>query len=329
MGKISDIAQKANVSKSTVSNALSGRRYVSADLKKRVFDVAKELNYGKTYDEKQFTNTEKVIGLSLNKEEYTYNEFEQEVIKGMLTVCNKHNYSLLIKNRRAQNVKQQYPTDGEVILNPNIEDNYKGQFPYVWIGTPPLKERHQIPYVDNDNEMIGYMITTYLIEKGHRKICFFNSPSDKTVSVSRKVGYQQALTEYNLMQEKSLHYHFGQGNSSYEDVYEKTIELLSNDSSIDAIIVDSDVLAKAIYEACKTLNISIPVHLSVIAIYTDEKYSEQLTPGLSRVNLNPYLLGVEATRLLLSMTGYEKTTGGGAMVPVNIIEKKSVKNRKG
>ncbi len=41
---IKDVAQKAGVVKSTVSNVLTGRKFVSETLKKKVLDACRELN---------------------------------------------------------------------------------------------------------------------------------------------------------------------------------------------------------------------------------------------------------------------------------------------
>ena len=45
MATIKDVAKRAGVSISTVSNVMNGSKYVSDELKKRVADAISELNY--------------------------------------------------------------------------------------------------------------------------------------------------------------------------------------------------------------------------------------------------------------------------------------------
>ena len=45
MISINDVARKVGVAKSTVSNALTGKKYVSPELKEKVLKACKELDY--------------------------------------------------------------------------------------------------------------------------------------------------------------------------------------------------------------------------------------------------------------------------------------------
>ena len=43
--KIKDVAERAGVAKSTVSNALTGNKYVSEELKQKILKICEEMNY--------------------------------------------------------------------------------------------------------------------------------------------------------------------------------------------------------------------------------------------------------------------------------------------
>lgn len=332
MGTIDEIAKAAQVSKSTVSNVLNGRTHVSERLRKRVLEASKALNVSQSTEKnEQSQEGNKVIGITLNIEgERLYSIFEQNLLRGILTVCDKHEYYLLVKTHSLKNIRHNaFKLDGEIILNPENDSLFYGSSPHVWIGTPPLKERERIPYVDNDNELIGYTVTEYLIERGHKRIAFINSQTSKTVSHSRKHGYEQALIDYKLENRESLHFFLESEETYYQQVYEQTMELLEDTVPLDAMIVNSDLMAQAVYQACEDLKKSIPHDLSVIAIYADSQSSETFDPPLTTVELNEYQLGIESAKLLLSIVGYEKTSGGGAIVPTSIIEKESVRRIEG
>jgi DNA-binding LacI/PurR family transcriptional regulator len=334
LGQISEIAQLAQVSNSTVSNVLNGRKNVSERLRKRVLDAAKQLDHPeRSHEEAHEPKEGKVISVLFNIEgERLYSEFEQNLLRGMMTVCDKHRYYLLVKTNDFSSKKRaSFPIDGEIILNPRNDELYKDSLPHVWIGTPPLKERDRIPYVDNDNELIGYSMTEYLINKGHKKIAFINSPGHKTVSHSRKRGYIQAMEDYKeITNEEPLHFFLKSEEEYYDFVYQKTIDCLKDKNGpIEAMIVNSDLMAQAVYDACEDSQKKIPDDLSVMAIYADNQSSDSFSPPLTTVELNEYQLGLESAKLLLSIIGYEKTSGGGAIVPTSIIEKESVRTIEG
>lgn len=328
MGKLDDIAKEAQVSKSTVSNVLNGKSQVSERLRKRVLKVARALD---TSQAANVIENTKIIGVSLNIEGgLVYSSFEQNLMRGILNICDKHEYYLLVKtNSLKKNRENILDMDGEIILNPGEDNYFSGHSHHVWIGTPPLKERERTLYVDNDNELIGYTVTEYLIKRGHKRIAFINSESVKTVSHSRKSGYEQALAEYEVLNKECLHFFLESEEMGYHQVYTQTTLLLKESTPIDAIIVNSVSMAKAVYQACNDTGKSIPEDLSVIAIYADNQSSAEFYPPLTTVNLNEYELGLEAAKLLLSIVGYEKTSGGGAIIPTTIIEKESVKSVQG
>ena len=49
MVTISDIAEKAGVAKSTVSNALTGKKFVSEPLKQRILQICEEMNFSPNF----------------------------------------------------------------------------------------------------------------------------------------------------------------------------------------------------------------------------------------------------------------------------------------
>lgn len=332
MSIMEEIAKETNVSKSTVSNVFQKRGNVSKKLQNKVYYAAKELNHIDDDSDCRESNESKIVSFFFNMDKHdTHSDFEKSLLNGILSICNKHDYFLLVSTTNSLNLSNtKLDVDGSILLNPDNTSVQKGHHPYVWVGTPPLSERGRIPYVDNDNELIGYTVTDHLITNGHKNIVYINSPVEKTVSEIRKQGFEKAISLNNLIKNKSRHFYTDSNENYFDQAYEIAATLLSQEiNRPDAFIVNSDLMAKAVYEVCEKKNLKIPNDVSVIAIYAEDKSCETFEPKLTSINLNEYQLGVEAGKLLLSIIGYEKTSGGGSIIPTNINLRGSVKNNKG
>ena len=70
MVTITDIAQRAGVAKSTVSNALTGKKYVSEELKQKILDICDEMNYSPNFYASRLSgNRTNIISLFLEESE--------------------------------------------------------------------------------------------------------------------------------------------------------------------------------------------------------------------------------------------------------------------
>lgn len=94
MASIKDVANKAGVSISTVSNVINGSRYVSSELSVKVHNAIKELNYETDLIARSLKNSKTmtigVIITSLSR------IFIPQVINGMQKCAEERGYHLLI-----------------------------------------------------------------------------------------------------------------------------------------------------------------------------------------------------------------------------------------
>nr|WP_275265767.1 LacI family DNA-binding transcriptional regulator [Bacillus velezensis] len=94
MTNITEIAKKANVSRTTVSRVLNNHPYVKPEKRDAVLKAMKELNYVPNFNainlSRGKTNVFGVIVPKIN------HPFFSKLIAGIGEECNKHNYSLLV-----------------------------------------------------------------------------------------------------------------------------------------------------------------------------------------------------------------------------------------
>ena len=94
---IIDVAKHAGVAKSTVSNVLSGKKFVSEKLKQRVLQACEELDYHPNFYASALSSKKtNIIALLLESSE----NIEQKMYKNLVTACIKeasiYNYALLV-----------------------------------------------------------------------------------------------------------------------------------------------------------------------------------------------------------------------------------------
>lgn len=297
LATIKDVAELANVSKSTVSNVFSKKKYISPELTEKVLAAAKELDFHSNYFAKTLaTKQSKIIGISIQTDEQFHSNFQQNIIRGILSECAKSGYYLLIEPTGI--IKEDYlPLDGIIILDPKEKMVIPSQIPHVWVGLPPEVERKNVSYINNDNYKLGQELTHILLEN-HSRIAFLNSYASTTVAPERYAGYLSVY--HSKFPDEEFHYYCPENQNTQDFAYHKAKELLQRDDPPTAFILDSDLMAQSLYHLASELSLTIPKDLAIIAIYSSFNASNIFTPTLTTVNLHEYQLGKEAAKLLIS-----------------------------
>ena len=213
--KIGDVAQHAGVSKSTVSQYLSGRyEYMSKDTKARIESAIEDLNYIPNAIARSLkTNKTKTIGAIVRDISGFYTS---RALRGMDDFCKSEDYNVIIYNtdfdptmeaRALQNLRQ-LGVDGIIIAssgmnNDLIDELHNNDYPIV---------QFQLEYdecntsiVVTDYEKAAYDATEYLIELGHQRICFLSQNFKNVKSRNeRYLGYSSALKKHKIDLDEQL-----------------------------------------------------------------------------------------------------------------------------
>ena len=316
MATIKDVAEKANVSKGTVSNYYSQKRAVSEDTQKRIIRAAEELKYTPNHIARSLV-TKQTMTISLNipfSENLAFSSFHTNLISGVITEAAKQNYRILIDTLSQEDLDLPHVSrdamDGVILLNPRKVDSrieYLNKFniPYVVIGQPSDIYMADAVYVDNNNFDIVHHIVTELITKGHERILFLNASPAMTVSKVREEGLYKAFEDKGLsaehvqivykhdMKEDSSEYGFDQINEHFT----------TQQQPCTAVIADMDKVALGASNALKNKGFQIPEDVSVVALSDDLVLSKDFDPLLSTVDMRSVDLGSESVKLLFSKIG--------------------------
>ncbi len=201
---INDVAKKCGVAKSTVSNALTGKKYVSPELTQKIRAACKELDFQPNFYASTLSRGEtNIIALVLEEDSTVkFRGFYADLIVSCLRTAAARGRHLLVYSGldRSSVVtmlkRDKAPIDGAIVMTPLVDDARilqleKQRIPCVIIGRPA--EDLHISYVDINNiKMVGD-VADRLYAQGCRRFCLINSESSKTISIDRARGFSHVL----------------------------------------------------------------------------------------------------------------------------------------
>jgi LacI family transcriptional regulator len=313
---LSEIAQRACVSVSTVSRVLNGYPYVSEATRETVARIASELGIpvaaihkperfravwlggmGGAEDE-DVSSSGTVVGT----------EFARLVLNGAEAVLKPHGISTSLTNTLSryealQKVRDNH-TDSELIgviliggavNRRSLEEFRQTGIPLVIAGGygPEFGvSAVMADYIDGIEQAVAHLVT-----KGRRRIGMLNGPS-RTTSEMKYKGYRLALALHEL--EYSPNFVMSAPTFRPETSLEFTRRLLTQAPELDAIIFADDYLAMGGLQAIKLLGKSVPGDVAVIGFH-DSEIAKFTDPPLTTVQIDMYRMGMIAARRLLLM----------------------------
>jgi LacI family transcriptional regulator len=208
---INEIADIAQVAKSTVSKALNGQKGVSEEKRKRILELAQELNYEPSASAQALAfNRTGSIGLLIPHEaaHALSGSYWSAIITAVAQEANSHNYNLLILTPQKEgNVSDPVETvlrrrnvDGLIIgaeqIDPAVTSRLiEEEIPFVFIGRNPQVQHYS---VDVDNLGASERLVAWLIGEGYTRIGCLAGPEQFLYTQERVAGYRQALKKAGL-----------------------------------------------------------------------------------------------------------------------------------
>lgn len=305
---IDDIAKELGIAKSTVSNAISGKRYVSPELKEKILNKCGELKFKPNFFATNLsTGKTNIIGLFLQTgDKPQYMDFYNALIKVCLERAQSYKMNLLIYYGLSEDQTMELvecgkaPIDGAILLSPRIIDERMSSLesnaiPCVVIGKSE-PEINNFSYVDIDNSEVIKGLVTKLVEYGHRRIVLINSEKGLTISTEREKAFIETCKKYKISREES--YVINATYSTVEEGYEICSRLLEEEP-FTAIITANDLLAKGCYESLIDNDLEVGKNISIACLGGELYIKDKLEPKLTYAYQDYKEIGRYATELLV------------------------------
>ena len=288
MANIKDVAIKAGVSITTVSHVINDTRYVSDELRERVFDAMRVLDFHpNTLARSLRSGRTKTIGLIVPD---ISNLFFAEVARKIEDRGLEHGYSVILCNTDDEGAKEaEYinvliakQVDGIIFISAGFDKENLQK---------PLSNKIPIVIADRDisgvptdvvlvnNHQGGYLATKYLIGLGHKSIACISGPSQLTPSAQRVEGYREALKEAGLAENGSLEI---AGDFRYQGGEAAMAKILGSDKKPDAVFACNDMMALGAMRAINNKGLRVPQDISLVG-FDDIPISECVYPSITTI----------------------------------------------
>ena len=208
MVTIYDIAKKAGCSAMTVSRVINNTGRISADTRKRVLGIMKEMNYVPNSMARSLVKQETRI-LSLLITDIT-NPFYTSLARGAEDAARQLGYRLLLANSDESIAKEKEyietvlsaRVDG-VLFAPAGDDSLPNLRKLKKQNLPLVLLDREVPGIEcdmvlGDSKDGAKRLTEHLISLGHRRIALLNGASTVSTARLRREGYEEALKLHNL-----------------------------------------------------------------------------------------------------------------------------------
>lgn len=303
---IKDLAEKLNISVSTVSRALKDNPEISQQTRKTVQALAKELGYKPNPIAVALkTHKSNTIGIVVPQ---IVNTFFATVVKKVEEIADKYGYNVLVSSSNESFEKEQKNieiflanrTDGIILSISRATTSYEHIRQIQEMGIPLVlfdrtTKELDVSKVVADDADAAFKIVQHLIHGGARKIALITGPEQMSIGKNRMKGYLKAMTVNKL--EINTDYIVRCDDYSVKAAKEAAGRLLNLKNIPDAIFGINDDMAIGAIEAIKEKGLKIPEEIAVFG-FSNSKRSRYMNPSVSTINQFPEKIGEVAAELL-------------------------------
>lgn len=330
-----DIAYHAGVSQATVSRALRGSPLVSAETRRRIQAIAKQLNYKVDKNASNLRRQHSVTLALLLFEDPTsddslINPFFLSMLGSITRACARQGYDLLISFQQLSDdwhadYQDSHKADGLILLGygdylvarSKLEGLVEQGTHFVRWGA--VVEGQPGISIGCDNNQGGRAITEHLLAQGRRDIAFIGDISPGCPEFSdRYRGYCTALREAGIAVDPELQV---DAADSTETVGQRAMrQLLARGPRLDAVFAASDLMAIGAMRALEEAGLKVPRDVAVVG-FDDIPVAGLTNPPLTTVAQDTKRAGELLVETLIHQIRNEPTSS--VMLPARVVVRRS------
>jgi LacI family transcriptional regulator len=326
--RLSDVAERANVSTSTASRALNGTGDLSDDTRAAVKRAAIELDFRPSPAARSLrTRRSHTVGLVVPTVAHA---FYAAVTTGAQAVLEEHGYRLVLVDSgedpstvtSAVRTLLDHEVDGLLVSTAPFGAE---QFNELLDATPcvfidELAPGAGVANVVLENVRGVELLVDHVVEHGHERIAFLGGPLDRTSGYERREGFVAAMRRNGLDVIPELvrecEWTIGSG-------FEQSMPLL--DGRIEkptALVTASGELGLGALAAARRTRTAIPDDLA-LACFDDLYFAPLLEPSLTAIAYDARTIGREGARLLLAAVTDEAHEPSEVRIDVSLVRRRS------
>jgi LacI family transcriptional regulator len=324
--RLIDVAEKAGVSLTTASFAMSGRPGVSEAVAERVRAIAAELGYVPNMQARSLASgASSTVGLLVHD---IADPYFAELASAV--VASAADLGLTVQICQSSRDPEQEITQVRTLVASRVRalimagsgrtGTSDARATYDELerfqstgGRVAMIGRHRTPLdaVVPDNAAGGAMVGVHLRDLGHTQVGIVAGPDDLASAADRLRGVTEALTadseRVDLHVEHSAFDHAG-GEAAAE-------RLLTDHPNITALVALNDSMAAGVLATTRRRGLDVPGDISVTG-FDDVRVAADLGPGLTTVRLPLHKMGTSAVALAMKPPA---TRARRVQVPVELV----------
>lgn len=335
---LKDVARAAGVSPSTASLVLNGKGQFSQEVRDRVYNTARKLEYIKpvyalSIAAKQSSHIAILVYEDYEKA-FVWNFFRRIIIQLEAIISKERYYPVIIPVNLAQNT---YDIFEKVVLsragalfsldygNQTLFRQLEDQgIPVVVINNAGFQSQFYSVCVDDFHGACEG--ARYLLDLGHRQFAYieYHRPDMPSLIHDRFIGFKKALDEEQVV--------FPEENRIAVNLYnldeltQALQQLFQKKETPTALFAHDDFLAARVVVALKNMHLRIPEDVSLIAPGDTLDYDQPYIPQITTMRINNELMGKLAGEMILERLKTQEGQLHGLKVNQQLVERGSCRH---
>jgi DNA-binding LacI/PurR family transcriptional regulator len=310
---IAGLAKRLGISKASVSYALNGQPGVSELTRRRVLDLAEELEWYPSSSARALSRSRSgAVGMVLSADPLLIGTepYYMGMLAGIETALAEGDMALMLRmvgKDPAQERSTYERWSGErkvdgVLLFDHLHDDPRPDLldrlglPFVLHGAPDSGAPATFSGTTTDHAADSATIVDHLHARGHRSIAHVSGPHSFLHEEERIRGVRERAGGYGMRVVQH------EGNYALEAGHHAVVSLLQApaDRAITAVILGNDLMSMGALLALRELGLRCPEDVAVVS-WDDSLHCQLASPSVTALSRNPVMQGRVAAELLLAL----------------------------
>lgn len=328
MATMTEVADAAGCSTTTVSHVLNGTRAVAPDTRRRVERALRELGYRRRVTRPGHAPRNlAAVGMTMAASNSYFTDLvagvEQELARAgrVLVLADSHDDPETERRAVASLLSHRIEA---MVLAPTAGWAERTKPLLVERGVPfvlvdRLVQGGDVDQIAVENEPGSRALVEHLLSVGHRRVGMIAGLPGLSTTIERELGFRRAHAKRGVPVEPSL---IECGESSVEGGRRAMMRLLDRIEPPTAIFTGNNAMTVGALTALRQRRVSVPDDIAVVA-FDDFEWSPLVNPGLTTAAQPCHALGARAVQLLMSRLANPNQPRRTVRVPVSIEHRES------
>ncbi|RNL81483.1 LacI family DNA-binding transcriptional regulator [Nocardioides marmorisolisilvae] len=330
---LATVAERAGVSRQTVSNALNNPELLREDTLARVQAVIEELGYTPNRAARALrTRASHMIGLRFEPaQEGTSNALIDRFVHSLVEATARTGHHIILFSGDPDDLLDGYDellrataVDAFVITDtyagtPQVDLLDRVGAPFVTFGRPWDDPSAKYPWVDVDGARGAELATEHLIAAGHQRIAWLGWEKTSRIGEDRRSGWSRALAAAGIDAAG-----LGVRITDNVDAARMAAHELLEDGTVTGFACASDTIAIGVLHALAERNLRPGADVGVVGF--DDSLGAQVTwPGLTSVRQPLEQVAIEVIDLLHTVLSLKTPENPARMLEPSLVVRRSTR----